>query len=509
MKILIVDDSAMMRRMLESLLKKEGYETEAVVCGEDAVKQIVSGKTYDLITLDIEMTGIDGFETCRQLRVECHSSIPILFITASDSLEVRMKGLDAGAADFITKKFLETELADVVKKIVKPHRQMEGLKALIVDDSKTHAAVLAQTLGEHGVRTVIMDAAESAVEFISAQPGYFDIFMIDLVLPGMSGLDLTRKIRKNFGIVETPIIILSVRQDKDTQIELFKAGATDYILKPFIKEELISRIQSHLGATMLNRKLRQAIIELKDSNKLLNDSQGKLEKANSETKQLLHVLCHDLTNPFSSIISLLNTVDKDSFDEYKPHLLSAAQNGLEIIDLVRKIRAIEEKKLDLTLSPVKLKSVVEESLLMLRNLFKQKNVTVNMNISPDITVMIEPVSFINSVMNNILTNAVKFSFPGSSIEITAGIFSGEVILIVKDRGIGMPHKILDNIFSMEKVTSREGTSGETGTGFGMPLVKKFLTSYKGSIEISSSDIKTSPSDHGTKVKIRLKPGSTV
>jgi signal transduction histidine kinase len=117
--------------------------------------------------------------------------------------------------------------------------------------------------------------------------------------------------------------------------------------------------------------------------------------------------------------------------------------------------------------------------------------------------MAEPVSFMNSALNNILTNAIKFSFPGGVITIAARNLGAAVELSVTDRGIGMSEKLLADLFDISKQTSRNGTSGEKGTGFGMPLLKKFVSLYGGAVEIESKDIKKYPEGHGTKVTLRL------
>ena len=99
-------------------------------------------------------------------------------------------------------------------------------------------------------------------------------------------------------------------------------------------------------------------------------------------------------------------------------------------------------------------------------------------------------------MNNILTNALKFSHPQSKILIRADRKEDGLRLSVRDFGIGIPPDLLQDLFDITKATSRAGTGGESGTGFGMPLMKRFINSYGGRIEIHSRE-KTE--DHGTEV----------
>ena len=101
---------------------------------------------------------------------------------------------------------------------------------------------------------------------------------------------------------------------------------------------------------------------------------------------------------------------------------------------------------------------------------------------------------------NILTNSIKFSNPGGSINISSQKVDNQIFVSFKDEGIGMNQKMLEAIFQIENLKSRKGTTGEIGTGFGMPLIKKFLGKYGGSISIYSSDTKDK---HGTEVVIGL------
>jgi signal transduction histidine kinase len=110
----------------------------------------------------------------------------------------------------------------------------------------------------------------------------------------------------------------------------------------------------------------------------------------------------------------------------------------------------------------------------------------------------------NNVFNNILSNAIKFSFPGASIAITAKSGNNETAISVRDSGIGIPKELCLVLFKPEAKISRPGTAGETGTGFGMLVVNTFMQLYGGRIEIESRSIEEYPQEHGTTVTLVLK-----
>lgn len=237
---------------------------------------------------------------------------------------------------------------------------------------------------------------------------------------------------------------------------------------------------------------------------------GELSLSNNQLKQLLHILCHDLQNPLFNIQSIIQ-ISQDNpelFSEMVPHASSAVTNGLAIIQMVRNISVLDRKKLRLELEDLNLSELVQASVQMLSQQIEKKGIGIEKQIDNEIGIRVERISFINSVLNNILTNAIKFSHTGSTIRIEAFKQDGKVILSVKDTGIGMPQILLNDLFNLEKATSRIGTAGETGTGFGMPLVKTFITAYGGTIEVLSKDEKQNKSEHGTEIRLVLNSASS-
>ncbi|NRA47188.1 MAG: ATP-binding protein [Oligoflexales bacterium] len=124
----------------------------------------------------------------------------------------------------------------------------------------------------------------------------------------------------------------------------------------------------------------------------------------------------------------------------------------------------------------------------------------------EVFVLADRVTLGNQVINNILSNAVKFSYPEGTITIKCeNSGSEEVVLSIMDQGIGMPDSLKEKLFSLGEQTSRNGTAGERGTGFGMPLVKTFVDYYGGRVEIKTSEKIGKSNEHGTTFFLYLKP----
>jgi signal transduction histidine kinase len=114
------------------------------------------------------------------------------------------------------------------------------------------------------------------------------------------------------------------------------------------------------------------------------------------------------------------------------------------------------------------------------------------------------VIFSNSVINNVVSNAIKFSHEGDIIRIDVQhLPEGNVCISVRDQGIGIPDSVMQALFGFEVQTSRTGTKGERGTGFGMPIAKLLLEKMDGSIAVKSKVMTKGSDDHGTEVMVTV------
>ncbi len=362
---------------------------------------------------------------------------------------------------------------------------------LIVDDTPKNIQVVGTILREKEYNISVATNGLDAIKLTDkALP---DIILLDIMMPEMDGYETCKILKGNEKTKDIPIIFLTAKNEIEDKIKGFDLGAVDYITKPFNIPELLARVKTHLELKFG----REDIIELNKKN----------EKESNERKELLHVLCHDLSNPFHSLISVLDMVEHTGMEfnkELQNDVKKIVENGVNTIDLVRKMQSIEDNKIDIELSPVNLLFAAHSSLGILENKIVKKNIDIKINIENDLHIIAEETSLINSVISNLLTNAIKFSFNDTIIEISAKEKEdGKVIFSIKDNGIGMPAELADSVFDVNKATTREGTNGEAGTGYGMPLVQKFAKAYGGDIQILSKEKDETTYDHGTEIIITL------
>ncbi len=279
-RILVVDDSQTIRMQIREELEQEGYDIVEAKNGLEALIFAASPTPPDLITLDIEMPKMNGFDTCRKLRDSHYSRffsksedhrVPVIFITGNDTIEDRNKGFDLGAVDFITKPFQKGEVLRAVNKILNLPTTQIGIKALVADDNIVARKIASLCLSREGIQVYEAENGEQAYDIIRNLGQQLDIIITDLIMPHMDGMQLCRKIRKDLGKQDIPIIVLTAMSDLSEILDVFKAGASDYLVKPFSKEELLARISVHIERSQVNRELRATI-------KLLKEANEKIEK---------------------------------------------------------------------------------------------------------------------------------------------------------------------------------------------------------------------------------------
>ncbi|MGE3610096.1 MAG: sensor histidine kinase [Bacteriovoracaceae bacterium] len=234
------------------------------------------------------------------------------------------------------------------------------------------------------------------------------------------------------------------------------------------------------------------------------------KEQNKKIDDLFRVLFHDLANPLGRIGIGLNICKKQNNPIQTQRGLDiasqAADSMIEITQNVRKIYAVSKGKVEIPLSFYDLNEAIEYIIKIFSAETENKQIKINydFNKCANVKLLVEPISFKNQVLANIISNSVKFSPNGTAIDIQViQRDSSKVVLEIKDQGIGMSEALISNLFDITKKTTRKGTDGETGTGFGMHIMKSFVEMYQGEIEVFSKDIKEH-SDSGTTFRLILR-----
>jgi signal transduction histidine kinase len=157
-----------------------------------------------------------------------------------------------------------------------------------------------------------------------------------------------------------------------------------------------------------------------------------------------------------------------------------------VLHHVKEIKALEAGKMCLILEPITIQEVFGVAQTIFEDRMHAKEVKLSLeDLSSGETFLCHKSSFSNSVFNNFISNAIKFSPRGSEIKVKSFIENDIYHITITDQGIGIPEEIANNLFDIGKATSRTGTDGESGTGFGMNLAKTYMEQYRGELRFST------------------------
>lgn len=303
------------------------------------------------------------------------------------------------------------------------------------------------------------------------------------------GITLCEKLKANPTTKNTPVFFLSSKKDPSKRVAALKAGGIDFLLKPLYPEELVTRVRIHIQMHRLRIENAAQI---------------------AEQKALLRVLCHDLVNPIFAAHSLLDlklSLGKPIDDSIGRRVANCCKSGLDIITHVREESSLVKTNKQFKSETVQIADAFAEAKSTLNERLEKKNIQFNITVEDGLQIEIKRVVLVHNILNNLLTNAIKFSNEGNPIDITAqkSTQAGQdfCIIQIRDYGIGMPEEILRNVFKDSAKTSRKGTGNEAGTGFGMPLVKRYVEKSGGAITITSNEAQEggAPRNQGTIVKL--------
>ena len=246
--------------------------------------------------------------------------------------------------------------------------------------------------------------------------------------------------------------------------------------------------------------MRRLVVELKEDKK-------QLRKDNN----LLQVVTHDIATPITVIKGAceIATSIQEEQPERVPQLIGRIQKAVSSVEQitthVRDMLAIRSGKKMPALTMIDLDDVVADTKFFLGEKMTQKQLRLHyVNHCPEERIVADRIAFSNNVFNNIMSNAIKFSPRGGTIYVESKISDDRFHITISDEGMGVPASILPELFQPDCRTSRPGTEGEEGTGFGLPLAKAYMDSFGGKIEITTQ---TSGSETGTTFHLYLKHAS--
>lgn len=264
-RILIIDDDPMSRKMATHILQNQ-YE---VLCAESGTEGLTLLRNHkiDLVLLDLYMLDINGLEVLQKIREDSAiSQVKVVILSYSDMRTDIMESLRLGVLDYIRKPFLPADLIERVQSALAIEKKDS---ILVVDDDKINQRIAERILQIPYDVTCVSSGGE-ALEYLAKNTP--DLILLDLHMPDMSGLELMKKLPFRSELENVPVIFLTADNERETEIELFEAGAMDYVKKPFSPEVLLKRISRILELYHYQKSLQKEVEkkteELREKNKM-------------------------------------------------------------------------------------------------------------------------------------------------------------------------------------------------------------------------------------------------
>lgn len=291
----------------------------------------------------------------------------------------------------------------------------------------------------------------------------------------MDGYEVCARLKADERTRDIPVIFISALDDIEDKLRAFQAGGVDYITKPFQVEEVLARVQAHV---MLQEQRRRIAAHL-----------AVIEALNDFKDELLRIVSHDLKNPIGAIIGYAQLIQEEGDDadlgEYVPRILRSANfmNAL-VGDLLTLSQA--ESNFQLELHPGDLNNLIASSLPPHELAAQKKGVTLRSTPADmPLIAQVDPMRM-SQVLNNLISNAIKYTPEGGTVELRAHAGDGIGIIEIADTGYGIPDADLSRIFDKFFRVNTKLHRAVNGTGLGLSIAKALIEKHGGRISVTST-----------------------
>lgn len=378
---------------------------------------------------------------------------------------------------------------------VKSESHVMNKKILIVDDEQLILELTSMVLTSRGFDVTIVDNASDSYALIEReQPA---LVLLDYMMPKVNGLDALKEIRTRFP--ETYVIMFTGKGSEEVAVELMKAGASDYILKPFSNAKLVERIENILRIRAIELRNTELIEEQK---RLLDEIEGwnreleerveqktaELENAHHEillTEKLAALghlsagMAHEIRNPLNSISLFAQVLSAGlENDQEMQSYSNKIINEVDRIDAILVKLLSTSKRSPFQLRTIYIDEVIENSLLPFHEQIQAQKVVLENKLLKAPSILADA-DELGQVFSNLFSNALFEMTQGGTLSVSLTHDDKEALVTVSDSGGGIPEEHLNEIFDPFFTTK------ERGTGFGLSVVLRIVKTYAGRINVVS------------------------
>jgi signal transduction histidine kinase len=332
---------------------------------------------------------------------------------------------------------------------------------LIVDDTPANLGVLVETLGVAGYQLMVAEDGEEALaQTLKMQP---DLILLDVMMPGIDGFETCRQLKARPETRDIPVLFMTALNETADKVRAFAAGAVDYIAKPIEHEEALARIRTHLAIRRLQREL---------------------EEQNALKQKFMKIAGHDLRNPLFLILLDTELARRqsgippqvvrflESIDESAAHMRRIIDTFLEIRSPSSSLQGNGGIDLGLLGS-----AVVRQH----EHAAEKKEIKLRFDTAEKLPLACCGAALAYQAISNLISNALKFTPPGGSVNVRIQMLDNAVRAEVHDSGPGVPLDERARLFNVAGQLSPRPTAGEESNGDGLTIVKQLVESQNGRV----------------------------
>ncbi|WP_163864199.1 ATP-binding protein [Myxococcus eversor] len=414
-------------------------------------------------------------------------------LMARPELEVRVEQRAAARAEL---DVLRPEAREVVAST--RSEDSSRPRVLVVEDTREMRRFVVETLSKDFQVATAVDGVDGLVQAERMQP---DVIVSDLMMPRMGGDQLVRAVRSRPGIESTPILLLTARADDAMRVDLLRSGAQDYVVKPFVSEELVARVRN-LAVMKRTREVLQGLLaarsvdleamarELGMRKRQLEVALETTERASTSRSTLLQLVSHELRTPLSVLQLTQHALQKelggmppralDMFDRMHRSTVRLR----DMVEMVLQYNQLEEGRLVVRRQAVDLGEVVEEVVEEARAEARRKGLALELERPPGKAVARTDPRIVQMVLLNLVTNAVKYTEQGG-VSVAVEEHAQGWRLRVRDTGPGIPRAAQSRVFEPFAHLEPLENKSKPGVGLGLTLVREMVSVLGGVVSVAS------------------------
>ena len=336
-------------------------------------------------------------------------------------------------------------------------------RVLVADDNADMRRYVLRLLSGQYAALAVPDGA-AALDSVRRQLP--DLILSDVMMPRLDGFGLLRALRADPRTAGVPVILLSARAGEESRVEGMEAGADDYLVKPFSAREFLARVGALLQITRLRRE------------------------SDRRKDEFLAILAHELRNPLAPIrnglqIMRLGKGDPEAIEQARAMMERQLGQMVHLVDDLLDLSRISRGKIELRKERVELSMIVQRAVETSRPLIEANCHELTITVPPGPVYVDADVTRVAQVFSNLLNNAAKYTERGGRVQLGVQRRGGEVVVSVKDNGVGIPVHMLPRVFEMFTQVDRNLERSQGGLGIGLSIVKRLVEMHGGSVGVES------------------------